>query len=71
MDDYSPASSDLNAINSVWTWMNWYVQRNYPSFQQYLKRLAEQAWNVIPQNVIRSDTDNIPNICTQILTNNG
>ena len=71
MEDYSPANSDLNAIESVWIWMNWYVQRNYPNSQQCLKRLVEQPWNIIPQNVSRSYINNIPNVCTQILANNG
>ena len=70
-DDYSPASPDLNAIESVWTWMNRYVQKNHANSQQCLKRLDEQTWNVIPQNVIRGYINNIPNICTEILANNG
>ena len=37
MADYPPASLDLNAIESVWIWMNRYVQRNHPNSQQRLK----------------------------------
>ena len=51
--------------------MNRYVQRNHPNSQQRLKRFDEPTWNVIPQNVIRGYINNIPNICTQILANNG
>ena len=47
MADYAPASPDLNAINSMWTWMNRCVQKNYPNSQQHLRRLIENAWNVI------------------------
>ena len=43
MDDYSSGSPALNAIESVWTWMNWCVQKNHPNSQQRLKRLVEQA----------------------------
>ena len=70
-DDYSPASPDLNAIESVRTWMNQYVQKNRLNSQQRLKRLDEQTWNVISQSVIRGYINNIPNICTEILANNG
>ena len=48
MADYAPASPDLNPINSVWTWMDRCVQKNYFNFQQCLRRLVEHAWNVIP-----------------------
>ena len=71
MNDYPPASPDLNAIESVWTWMNRYVERNHPNSQQRLKRLVEQSWNVILQNIVRGYVNNRPNICTQILANNG
>ena len=37
MDDYRAASSDLNAIESVWTWMNRYVKRNHSNSEQRLK----------------------------------
>ena len=70
MDDYPPSSPDLDATESVWTWINRYEQRNHPNSQQRLKRLVEQAWNVIPQNVIRAYINNIANICPQILANN-
>ena len=71
MNNYPPTSPDLKPIESVWTWMNRYVQRNHPNFQQRLKRLVEQTWNVRPQNTIRGYINNILNICTQILANNG
>ncbi len=71
MDDYPPVSPDLNAVESVWSWMNRYVQRNHPRSQRYLQRLVEQAWNSIPQNVIRGYISNISNTCNQIIANNG
>ena len=71
MDNYLSVSPDLNAVESVWSWMNRYVQRNHPHSQQHLERLVEQAWNTIPQNVIRGYINNIPNICNQIIANNG
>ncbi|CAF1296858.1 unnamed protein product, partial [Rotaria sordida] len=66
MDNYPPVSPDLNAIKSVWSWMNRYIQRNRPNSQQRLERLVQQAWNRMPQNVIRGYINNIPNICAQI-----
>ncbi|CAF1978724.1 unnamed protein product [Rotaria magnacalcarata] len=47
MDTYPPVSPDLNAFESVWSWMNWYVQRNHRRSQQHLERLVEQACNTI------------------------
>jgi len=51
--------------------MNQYVQRNHPNSQRRLERLVEQAWNTIPQNIIRGYINNIPNICNQIIANHG
>lgn len=31
MDNYPAMSPDLNPIESVWNWMNRYVQRNHPN----------------------------------------
>ena len=71
IDNYLAVSPDLNAVESVWSWMNQYVQRNRPNSQQRLERLVEQAWNRIPQAVIRGYINNIANICNQIIANNG
>ena len=71
MDNYPPVSPDLNAIESVWAWMNRYIQRNHPNSQQHLERLVRRAWLTMPQNVIRGYIINIPNICAQIITNQG
>ncbi|CAF2716037.1 unnamed protein product [Rotaria sp. Silwood2] len=62
MDNYPAVSPDLNAVESVWSWMNRHVQRNHPNSQQRLERLVEQAWNTIPQDVIRGYINNISNI---------
>ncbi len=69
MDDYPPVSPDINAVESVWSWMNRYVQRNHPNSLQRLKLLVEQAWYAISQNVIRGYIDNMSNICDQIIAN--
>jgi hypothetical protein len=53
MGNYPAVSPDLNAVESVWSCMNRYVQRNHPNSQQRLERLIQQAWDAIPQNVIR------------------
>jgi transposase len=71
MDNYPAVSPDLNPVESVWSWMNRYVQRNHPNSQQRLEQLVEQAWNTIPQAVIRGYINNIPNICNQRIANNG
>ncbi|CAF5076180.1 unnamed protein product, partial [Rotaria sp. Silwood1] len=33
MDNFPAVSPDLNAIESVWSWMNRYIQRNHPNSQ--------------------------------------
>jgi transposase len=71
MDTYPPVSPDLNAVESVWSWMNRYVQRNRPNSQERLELLVEQAWDVMPQNVIRGYIDHMSNICNQIIDNDG
>jgi len=71
MDNFPAVSPDLNAIESVWAWMNRYIQRNHPDSQQHLKMLVQQAWNLIPQDVIRGYINNVPVICQQIISNNG
>jgi hypothetical protein len=71
MDNYPPVSPDLNAVESVWSWMNRYIQRNHPNSQERLELLFEQAWDVMPQNVIRGYIDNMSNICNQIIGNDG
>jgi len=67
VDNYPPVNPDLNAVESVWSWMNRYVQRHHPNSQKHLERLVQQAWNMIPQNVIRGYINNIPNICEHII----
>jgi transposase len=71
MDTYPAASPDLNAVESVWPWMNHYVQRRHPDSQQRLERLVRQAWTAIPQHVIQGYITNIRNICNQIIENDG
>jgi transposase len=71
MDNYPAVSPDLNAVESVWSWMNRCVQRNHPSSQQHLEFLVRQAWNTIAQNVIRGYINHLPTICNQIITNRG
>ncbi|CAF1016776.1 unnamed protein product, partial [Didymodactylos carnosus] len=62
VDNYPAVSPDLNAVESVWSWMNRYMQRNHPHSQQRLERLVQQVWNTIPQNVIRGYINHVPNI---------
>ncbi|CAF5143468.1 unnamed protein product, partial [Rotaria sp. Silwood1] len=69
LDNFPAVSPDLNAIESVWSWMNQYTQRNYPNSQQHLEILVQQAWNMIPQNVIRGYINNVSVICQQIISN--
>ncbi len=71
LNNYPAVSPDLNAVESVWSWMNRYVQRNHPNSQQHLEFLVRQAWNAIPQNVIRGYINHLPNVCDQIITNRG
>ncbi len=71
MDNYPAVSLDINAVESVWSWMNRYIQRKHPRSQQRFERLVEQAWNAIPQNVIRGYINNTSNIGNQIIANNG
>ncbi|CAF5044047.1 unnamed protein product, partial [Rotaria sp. Silwood1] len=40
-----------------------YIQRNHSNSQQHLEILVQQAWNMIPQNVIRGYINNVPVIC--------
>ncbi|CAF1511276.1 unnamed protein product, partial [Didymodactylos carnosus] len=71
LDNYPAVSPDLNAVESVWCWMNRYVQRNHLNSQQRLGRLVHQAWNTISQNVICEYINHVPNICNQIIANHG
>lgn len=71
MDNYPAVSPDLNPIESVWSWMNRYVQRNHPNSQQHLEFLVEQAWNAIPQDVIRGYINHLTDVCEQIIANRG
>jgi transposase len=71
MDSYPPVSPDLNAVESVWSWMNRYVQRRHPNSQQHLERLVRQAWEEIPQHVICGYISNLSNICDQIIASRG
>jgi len=71
MGNYPAASPDLNAVESVWAWMNRYIQRHHPNSQRSLERLVRRAWNAIPQTVIQGYINNIRNICNQIIDNNG
>ncbi|CAF3446613.1 unnamed protein product [Rotaria socialis] len=71
MDTYPPVSPDLNVVESVWSWMNRYVQRNHPHSQQHLERLVEQAWDAIPQNALSGYINHISTICNLIISNNG
>ncbi|CAF4169966.1 unnamed protein product [Rotaria magnacalcarata] len=71
MDTYPPVSPDLNAVESVWSRMNRYVQRNHPRSQQHLERLVEQAWDAIRQNAIREYINHISTISNLIISNNG
>jgi transposase len=71
MDSFPAVSPDLNAIESIWSWMNRYIQRNHPNSQQHLEILVQRAWNMIPQNVIRGYINNVPAICQQIISNGG
>lgn len=51
---YPPKSPDLNAIEKVWSWMKRYVRsRGAPNAMQ-LKQRVQQAWDEIPQAIIRS-----------------
>ncbi len=61
----------LSIFSKILSWMNRYVQRNHPNSQKRLERLVEQAWNTIPQAVIRGYINHIRNICNQIIANNG
>jgi transposase len=45
LDRYPPVSPDLNPIESVWSWMNHYIQQRNPYSQQNLERLVMDAWN--------------------------
>ncbi|CAF1010047.1 unnamed protein product, partial [Didymodactylos carnosus] len=63
VDNYPAVSPDLNVVESVLSWMNRYVQRNHRNSQQRLERLVQQAWNALPQAVIRGYINHVPNIC--------
>ncbi|CAF2818064.1 unnamed protein product [Rotaria sp. Silwood2] len=69
LDEYPAASPDLNAIESVWSWMNSYIQRRHPDSQQRLEQLVTDAWNQIPRSIIRDYIDHIQDICYQIIAN--
>ncbi|CAF1550923.1 unnamed protein product [Adineta ricciae] len=71
MDDFPSVSPDLNAVESVSSWLNKYVQSRHPNSQRHLERLVQRAWNAIPQVVIRGYIRHIPDICNQIIANNG
>lgn len=71
VDDYPAASPDLNAIESVWSWMNRFIQRHHPASQQQLEQLVLDAWNQIPQSVLRAYIDHVQEICRQVIMNQG
>ena len=64
-DNYLAVSPDLNAIESVWSWMNRCVYRNHPNSQQHLEFLVSQVWNAIPQQVIRGYINHLTDVCEQ------
>ncbi|CAF4070957.1 unnamed protein product, partial [Rotaria magnacalcarata] len=71
MDTYPPVSPDLNVVESVWSRMNRYVQRNHPRSQQHLERLVKQTWDAIRQNAIREYINHISTISNLIISNDG
>jgi len=71
VDDYPPVSPDLNAIESVWGWMNRFVQSRFPRSQQHLEELVAAAWEAIPQSTIRGYIRNVHSVCDRIIANHG
>ena len=71
LDDYPPVSPDINAIESIWSWMNRYVQHRFPRSQKHLEELVAAAWEEIPQGVIRGYIKNVRNVCERIVANHG
>ncbi|CAF2434353.1 unnamed protein product [Rotaria sp. Silwood2] len=70
-DEYPAASSDVNVIELLWSWMNHFVQQRRPSSQQHLEQLVIDAWNQIPRCVIHVYIDHIQDICYQVIVNQG
>ncbi|CAF1397454.1 unnamed protein product, partial [Didymodactylos carnosus] len=69
--EYSAASPDLNATESVWSWMNHFVQQGCPNSQRRLEQLVTDAWHRIPQTVIRGYIHHIQDMCDQVVSNQG
>lgn len=71
MDDYPSVSPELNAIESVWGWMNKYVQSKQIKTQLQMERFVQEAWERIPIAVIRGYIDNISKITQKIFSVDG
>ncbi|CAF1584206.1 unnamed protein product, partial [Didymodactylos carnosus] len=47
------------------------IQRRHPNSQQRLEQLVIDAWNQIPQSVIRGYIDHIRDVCYQVIATQG
>lgn len=47
-------SPELNAIESVWSWMVNYIQARAPTTRVQLDNLIDEAWTAIPQTTIQA-----------------
>ncbi|CAF1130987.1 unnamed protein product [Adineta ricciae] len=71
MDDYPSVSPELNPIESVWGWMNRYVQSRHPRSQRHLEVLVRQAWQEIPIITIRVYIQHVRTIIQMIIAAQG
>jgi transposase len=71
LDDFPPASPDLNAIEYVWGWVKAHVGRSRPHTAADLKRAIRAAWRALPLDTMRGFIDRIPNVMREIIAAQG
>jgi transposase len=71
VQDFPPASPDLNAIEYLWGWMKHKVAAAEPHDQRSLESAVRAAWANVSQNTIRSYINHMPTVVRSIVANNG
>lgn len=60
LQDYPPNSPDFNPIERIWSWIYHYIKRKYPTNRVTLIAAIKEAWDALPQKIIKSYIDHLP-----------